>query len=213
MELYQAIEQRRTIRKFQGAATEDQLKRILAAGTQAPSGMNKQNWEFVAVDDPAIMDKISQVKYVYNRGKAAGEEVPEEQEKGALKQRDSFNNASLIVVYCNRELADTVGPWCCIENMLLAAVAEGLGTRIARFGGDAIGQINNLLHAPQQMELVAAISIGIPAEEPAPRKLRPEGSWLHRNRFSEIRPDSPALSGGFPLRRRKQGRRHCLDAC
>lgn len=185
MELYQAIEQRRTIRKFQGPATEDQLKRILAAGTRSPSGMNKQNWEFVAVDDPGIIDKISQVKYVYNRGKAAGEEVPEEQEKGALKQKDSFKNASLIVVYCNRELADTAGPWLCIENMLLAAVAEGLGARIARFGGDAIiGQINAILHAPQQMELVAAISIGVPAEEPAPRNLRPEGSWLHRNRFS-----------------------------
>ena len=48
----------------------------------------------------------------------------------------------------------------------------------------AVGQINAILHAPQQMELVAAISIGVPAEEPAPRKLRPEGSWLHRNRFS-----------------------------
>ncbi len=184
MELYQAIERRRTIRKFQGSATEDQLKRILAAGTQAPSGMNKQNWEFVIVDDSGIVDKISQVKYILNRGKAAGEKVSEEQEKGALKQKESFKNASLVVVYCNRELADVAGPWLCIENMLLAAVAEGLGARIARFGGDAVGQINAILHAPQQMELVAAISIGRPAEEPAPRKLRPEGSWLHRNRFA-----------------------------
>jgi len=30
---------------------------------------------------------------------------------------------------------------------------------------------------------VVAISIGVPDEEPAPRTLRPEGSWLHRNRF------------------------------
>lgn len=183
MELYQAIEQRRTIRKFQGSATKDQLNRIIAAGTQAPSGMNKQNWEFVAVDDQGIIDKISQVKYILIRGKAAGEEVPEEQEKAALKQRDSFKNASLVVVYCNHEFADNAGPWLCIENMGLAAVAEGLGSRIARFGGDAIGQINAILHAPQQMELVAAVSIGVPAEEPAPRKLRPVGSWLHRNRF------------------------------
>lgn len=184
MELYQTIEQRRTIRKFQGSATEDQLKRILAAGTRSPSGMNKQNWEFVVVDDPGIVDKISQIKYVHNRGKAAGEAVPEEQEKGALKQRDSFKNASLVVVYCNRELADSVGPWLCIENMSLAAVAEGLGSRIARFSGDSVGQIDAVLHAPKQMELVAAISIGVPAEEPAPRKLSPEGSWLHPNRFA-----------------------------
>jgi len=184
MELHQAIEKRRTIRTVQGPATEDQLKRILAAGTRAPSGMNKQNWEFVAVDDQQVIDKIGQIKYVLVRGKAAEEEVPEEQEKTALKQKESFRNASLIVVYCNRELADAAGAWCCIENMLLAAVAEGLGTRIARIGGEAIGQVNAILHAPLQMELVAAISIGVPAEEPAPRKLRPEGSWLHRNRFS-----------------------------
>jgi nitroreductase len=184
MELYQAIERRRTIRKFKGAATEEQLKRILAAGTQSPSTMNKQNWEFVVVDDPGIIEKISQIKYVFNRGKAAGEEVSEEQEKGALRQKESFKNATLIVVYCNRDLADTAGPWCCIENILLAAVAEGLGTRIARLAGDAMVQVNGLLHAPPPMELVVAISIGVPAEEPAPRKLRPEGSWLHRNRFS-----------------------------
>jgi len=184
MELYQGIEQRRTIRKFQGPATEAQLKRILAAGTQAPSGMNKQNWEFVVVDDPGIIEQIGQIKYVHNRGKAAGEAVPEEVEKVALKQRDSFKNASLVVVYCNRELADSAGPWLCIGNMGLAAVAEGLASRIARFSGDAVGQINAILHAPSQMELVAAFSVGLPAEEPAPRKLRPEGSWLHRNRFA-----------------------------
>jgi nitroreductase len=183
MELYQAIEKRRTIRKFKGAATEAQLKRILAAGTQAPSGMNKQNWEFVLVEDTGLIEAISQIKYVMNRGKAAGEEVPEAQEKGALKQKDSFKNATLVVVYCNKELADTAGPWCCIENICLAAVAEGLGSRIARLGGDAAAQVNKLLNAPPSMELVVAISIGVPDEVPAPRTLRPEGSWLHQNRF------------------------------
>jgi nitroreductase len=183
MELYQAIEKRRTIRKFKGAATEEQLKRILAAGTKAPSSMNKQNWEFVLVEDPGVIEQISQIKYVFNRGKAAGEEVPEAQEKGALRQKESFKNATLIAVYCNRELADTAGPWCCIENITLAAVAEGLGTRIARFAGDAMAQINKLLNTPPPMDLVVVISIGVPDEEPAPRTLRPEGSWLHRNRF------------------------------
>jgi nitroreductase len=183
MELYEAIEKRRTVRKFRGPATEDQLKRILAAGTLSPSGMNKQNWELVLVDDPAILEQVSQAKYVFARGKAAGEEVPEEQEKGALKQKESFQNASLVMVYCNRELADADGPWCFIENMCLAAVAEGLGTRIARIGGDMAGHVNSLLNAPPNLELMVAVSIGLPAEEPAPRKLRPEGSWLHRNRF------------------------------
>ena len=183
MEVYQAIEKRRTIRKFKGAATEAQLKRILAAGILAPSSMNKQNWEFVVVDDPALIEQISQIKYVLNRGKAAGEQVPEAQEKGALRQKESFKNATLVMIYCNRDLADYTGPWCCIENMLLAAVAEGLAARIARFNGDFAVQVNKLMNAPASMELMVAVSIGIPDEEPAPRTLRPEGSWLHRNKF------------------------------
>jgi len=183
MEVYQAIEKRRTIRKFKGAATKEQLNRILAAGTKAPSSMNKQNWEFVVVDDPGLIEQISQIKYVFNRGAAAGVQVPEDKEKGALRQKESFKNATLVVVYFNKELADVSGPWCCIENITLAAIAEGLATRIARFHGEYTEQVNKLLNAPPAMEMVVAVSIGIPDEEPAPRTLRPEGSWLHRNRF------------------------------
>jgi len=71
----------------------------------------------------------------------------------------------------------------CLENMSLAAVAEGLGTRIAMFGMGADRDINQILKVPAGYELAAVISIGVPAMEPAPRNLRPEGGWLHRNRF------------------------------
>ena len=67
--------------------------------------------------------------------------------------------------------------------MSLAAVAEGLGTWIAIFGAGADKDINRILKDPTGFDLAAVLSIGIPAMEPAPRKLRHEGSWLHRNRF------------------------------
>ena len=183
MDIYEAIEKRRTIRNFKGVATEEQLTNIIAAAIKAPSGSNKQNWEFIIVDDPELIEKVSQIKYILNRGKPQGEQVSEELEKAALKQKDSFASASLVLVFHDQTLADAAGVWCCIENMLLAAVAEGLGTRIARFRGDAVSDINKLMGAPEGMDLVAAISIGVPVEEPGPRKLRPGGSWLHRNRF------------------------------
>jgi nitroreductase len=183
MELYEAIEKRRTIRKFKGGATEEQLSKILTAAAKAPSGTNKQNWEFVLVEDPALMEKVAHLKYLNNRGKPLGEAVSDETEKAAKRQKDSFFNASLVMVYCNKTLADSAGPWCCIENMLLAAAAEGLATRIARFGPQAAKDVNALMKAPEGMELVAGISIGIPDEKPAPRSLRPDGSWLHKNSF------------------------------
>jgi len=183
MNIYEAIERRRTIRKFKRPATDEQLTKIINAATKSPSSSNRQNWEFVVVDDPDLIKKVAEIKYIMNRGKPAGEEASEEKEKGAQRQKDSFANAALVVVFHNKKLADSAGVWCCIENMLLAAVAEGLGSRIARLSGDAAKDTNLLLEAPEKMDVVAAISFGIPDQEPVPRKLRPEGSWLHRNSF------------------------------
>jgi len=144
MDIYEAIEARRTIRKFQGPATEQQLMRIIVAGTKAPSGGNKQAWEFIIVDDPAIVEKIADRKYILNRGnKPRRVKVDQATEERAKGQKESFANASLVVVY-NRKGAKA-DAWLCIENMVLAAVAEGLGTRIATFWGDAVKDIDNIL--------------------------------------------------------------------
>ena len=51
--LSQAIRERRATPSFDGAAIPDQdLKQILDAGLQAPSGYNMQPWRFVAVRTP-----------------------------------------------------------------------------------------------------------------------------------------------------------------
>ena len=183
MELYEAIEKRRTIRKFKAPATKEQIMRIIVAGTKAPSGANQQRWEFILVEDPASIGKISERKYVLNRGnKPRGEaaETPEK-EKGAQMQKESFANASHVAVYFKE--GGVGDAWMCLENMSLAAVAEGLGTRIAAFGMGADKDINQILKVPAGFELAAVLSIGVPAMEPAPRNLRPERSWLHRDRF------------------------------
>jgi len=65
----------------------------------------------------------------------------------------------------------------------LAATAEGLGSRIATFWGRAIKEIDDLLGVPEEFKMAAAISIGIPAEDPVRKNQRPAGSWLQRNRF------------------------------
>ena len=131
MEFHEVMAKRRTVRKFKGPATEAQLMRILVAGTKAPSGMNQQRWEFIMVDDPALIEQIAERKYVLNRGnKPRGEEAATpEIEKAAQAQKDSFANGSHVAVYYKEGGRDEA--WMCLENMSLAAVVEGLGTRIA----------------------------------------------------------------------------------
>lgn len=54
MELKQAIEQRRSVRKFTEEPVEKELLRsVLELSLQAPSWKNSQCWEFVAVEDTA----------------------------------------------------------------------------------------------------------------------------------------------------------------
>jgi nitroreductase len=186
MELYKAIHKRRTIRRFKAPATEEQLKRIIKMGTLAPSPRNTQTWEFIVLDDPEYIEEISEIKYVLSRdNKSRGEAVAPEIEESAQAQKDSFANASLVMVFHADEPVHGAGAWCCIQNMLLSAVAEGLGGKISYFRGDSVDQIKAILNVPEGMDLAAAVSIGIPDQEPAPRNLRREGEWLHRNRFRQ----------------------------
>jgi nitroreductase len=182
MDVYEAIEKRRTIRVYKEKATEDQLRKLILAGTKAPSAGNRQPWEFIIVDDQKIIDQLSEIKYQLNRQftPQAGETQKEVEER-ALFQKKSFENASIVAVCCGLEQA--ANGWLCIENISLAAVTDGLGTGIVSYWDEAKKQAEKLLGIPGDYELVCVLKIGIPGEEGTPRKRRPEFSWLHQNRF------------------------------
>jgi nitroreductase len=189
MELFEAIEKRRTIRIFKKSATEEQLRKIILAGTQAPSAVNRQPWEFVIVKDKAIVTDLAEIKYRQTKEnppqKAAGD--PAAVEQLAQSQKDSFQNASIVVVCHLLEWERSV--WMCIENMSLAAVAEGLGSGIVLYWGDGQKEAGKVLGLPGDYEITALLKIGVPGEAGYPRDKNPyyprrhEFSWLHYNRF------------------------------
>jgi len=182
MDVYEAIEKRRSIRVYKKKATEEQLRRLLVAGAKAPSAGNRQPWEFIVIDDQKIIDRLAEIKYQLNRTftPQAGE-TQKEVDQRALFQKKSFENASIVAVCCGRE--QSANGWLCIENVALAAVADGLGTGIVSYWDEGKKQAETVLGIPEDHELVCVLKIGVPGEEGTPRKRRPEGSWLHRNRF------------------------------
>ena len=189
MELYEAIEKRRTIRTYKKGASEEQIRKIILAGTKAPSAMNRQPWEFIVVDDGLVIERLAELKYLLNRKNAPREgQKTEDVENVALKQKESFKNASIVAVCNLREWERSV--WMCLENMSLAAVAEGLGSGIVLYWEEEKEEAEKLLGLPPDYELTAVLKIGVPAEEGFPREKnpffqrRPEFSWLHRNKFS-----------------------------
>ena len=177
MDLYEAIEKRRTIRAFKQGISEDLLRKIILAGTKALSGSNNQPWEFIIIDDPKIIDQIAEHKYQNNRKVDVGVDP------GALKQKNAYQNCSVVALCSKKIPAGAVGAWMCYENMALAATAEGLATVPSTLAGQHKEAVEKLLGIPEDYELITVMLCGVPAEEPGPKNMRPDFSWLHRNSF------------------------------
>lgn len=142
-----AIHRRRSIRTFTAEAVDrESLHEIIKAGIWAPSGLNNQPWRFVIVTDPALRSKLAQETHYSHIVVAA---------------------PALVVVYLDRdvmydEIKDHQAAGACIENMLLAAEALGLG---AVWLGQILKNRENvrlLLKLPEGLELMAVIAIGHP---------------------------------------------------
>jgi len=182
MEIHEVIAKRRTIRIFKKKASEEQLKKIILAGTQAPSAGNSQPWEFIIIDDQKTIDQIAERKYQLSLTMppppGGGQDKVQER---AVGQRKSFENASAVAI-CHQKGA-AASAWLCIENMSLAAAADGLGSGIVVFWGEQEKEVKKILGLPEDYELAAVLKIGEPGEKPSPPPKRPEFSWLHKNKF------------------------------
>ncbi|MEZ4550874.1 MAG: nitroreductase family protein [Desulfobacterales bacterium] len=188
MDLYEVIEKRRTIRIFKKGATEEQLRKVILTGTKAPSALNRQPWEFIIVEDRSIIDRLAAMKYELTmKTPVRNPEKLKKLEKAAAAQKDSFKNASIVAV-CNKVEWER-SLWLCIENISLAAVAEGLGTGIVLYWDEEKHMAGALLGLPEDFELTAVLKIGVPGEEGYSRDQnpfgprRPDFSWLHKDRY------------------------------
>ncbi len=157
MSIIDTIYARRSIRNYQEKPVEkEKLETLLKAAMAAPSAMNIKPWEFVVVTDPKTIDSIrSSLMF----GK---------------------HNAPAAIVVCGNtsffehpKAADFWVQDCsaATENILLAAVALGLGT--VWLGVHPIHnfkkRISKILDLPKNVEPLNVIYVGYPAEEKKPR--------------------------------------------
>ncbi len=156
------IKSRRSIRKFRKQPVEDTvIREIIEAGIWVPSGLNNQPWKFIIVCSQEMRETLaSQTRY----GKII---------------RDA---PVCIAVFLDTDASydrtkDVQAIGACIQNMLIAIHALGLG-------GVWLGEIlknadtvRKILVVPQHMELMAVIALGYPAETEV---------TSHRRGFNEV---------------------------
>lgn len=150
MDMLDGIYTRRSVRHYTSQPVERELLlEVVKAGMWAPSGLNNQPWRFVIVTSGELRAKLAQqTKYDFIIEKAPAS-IAVFLDKSAMYH----------------EVKDHLAIGACIENMLLAAHALGLGAvwlgEILR-NADAV---RRLLGISETMELMAVVALGHPAEQ------------------------------------------------
>lgn len=165
MELYGLMGKRRSVRKYsKDPVPRETLQKLIDAGIKAPTGCNHQGWVFVAVDDAAVKAKVAKL---------------------ARYGRFIADAGACIAIFCDRE-APCVVEDCsaATENIMLAAVNEGLGTCwIHSHGQSHAAAVEKLLGCPATHELVVLMAVGVPEEVPASPEKKSLTEVLRWNRF------------------------------
>jgi nitroreductase len=147
MELLEGLYSRRSVRRYTDQEpTAEQVREIVKAGAWAPSGLNNQPWRFVIVRDPEVRCKLAEL----------------------TRYRHVIRGAPVAVaVFCDRkamynDVKDHQAIGACLQNMLLAAHALGLG---AVWLGEILKsaeEVRRLLEVSDDMDLMAVVTVGYP---------------------------------------------------
>ncbi|MBW1767592.1 MAG: nitroreductase family protein [Deltaproteobacteria bacterium] len=196
-QVFEVIKNRKSIRKYKpDPIPRDTLERLIEAARWAPSGENAQPWRFVIVEDRERIKAIGKVAGMADRRQFSAEFAAGETEERLKKIKDpkkrqkiigkltgghvsSFlENAPLVIIVCGRKDVWDL-PYDCsaaIENILIMAVASGLGTCWVESPVMDVRdeeKIKAMLEIPKGFKVLTAISAGYPDEAPKPRPRLP----------------------------------------
>lgn len=159
----EAIYRRRSIREYtREDVAPEALQEIVQAGIWAPSGLNNQPWRFALIRDEQIRDKLAQLTKYKKIVQAA---------------------PALIAVFVDRdamydEVKDHQAAGACIQNMLLAAEALGLG---AVWLGQILQnkeEVRRILDLDERLDLMAVIAVGHPTPGERRSQRKPLDSFI-----------------------------------
>ena len=172
MNVFKAIIERRSIRKFEKKEVDNKLIGVmLYMATLAPSAGNTQEWSFIVVKEEEIKEKLS---------------------RAALDQK-FIAEAPVVIVVCadlakislrygkRGELLYAIQDTAlAIQNILLSAHALGLGACFV--GAFDEERVKSILEIPDNVRPLALIPVGYPAEQPKmpPRIPFENLTWLNK---------------------------------
>lgn len=179
MEFYEVVNARRSIRQFEDKEIpREVLERILDAGLKAPSSNHQRRWELVTLTDKTIIHDLAQIVRPYPCRVTEPKTPQQEMFRIAYpRQRSMIEESACVILPLFKQkypmsedkngygLMDYGATWALIENMLLAATAEGLGSVVHIPVKKEPGQIHDFMKIPSSHYLPALVILGYPARD------------------------------------------------
>lgn len=194
-DFYELIKSRRSIRKYKpDPIPRPIIERILGAGMNAPSGKNRQNWRFIVVQGKKRDEYLTYSQKSWTNIK----DILKQRLKPSLYEFTERFFYTLgeapVLIFCysintpdEKYLTSIGSVYMAVQNINLAALAEGLGTctmgaplEIKNDVDDFLGVKNWPEYKIGQMELLCGLTLGYPDHTPpsAPRQIDGRITWL-----------------------------------
>lgn len=185
-----SIEERRSIRKYTNQPVEKAvIEEVIRAAALAPSAKNRQPWKYLVYAGAEKEKLVDQMEIGLYREREVSPILPE----SAFGLPDAYNTlrimreAPVILAVLNTngrnpyeeidtdhrisEICDSLSIGASIENLILKATELGLGTLWIANTFFAYPELVEYIGTEYQ--LVSAIALGYPAEEPNARPRKP----------------------------------------
>ncbi|MBR6336896.1 MAG: nitroreductase family protein [Ruminococcus sp.] len=185
MDLYEAINSRRTVRDFEAKPISTEiLERIIEAAFKAPTNDHMRDWHYIIVRDKNVTAKLLDIipKGITHEDMDAlikdwnlSDSIQQECYRNAVpKQYRMLFDASAVIIPLLKQKTDILHPdnvshlngfasiWCSIENIFLAATAEGYGCNLRIPLGNEAEYARSILDFPNDYFMPCFIGIGVP---------------------------------------------------
>ena len=171
--LLNLIKSRRSIRHYRPDPVPDvMIEQLLEAGRWAPSANNQQPWAFVVLQDDEIRRQVAQHTTYF------------------LSRQARVEKAPLLIVLCGqvksqiyrRYLRGDVG----MAGMQIMLQASALGLGTCWIDGLDRAAIAGILQVSDDMEIIAVLTVGFPAEEPRPTPRKPLFEIAHYDIYDSV---------------------------
>lgn len=193
MEFYEVINKRKTVREFENETVPpDVIEKIISAAFKAPTNDHMRDWQYIIVADKGVKERLLSAipKGISDEDMDRlikdwnlSDSLQRECYRSAVpKQYRMLWEASAVIIPLLKQKTDILAPenvshlngfasiWCSIENIFLAATAEGYGCNLRVPLGNESEHVREVLGFLSDYFFPCFIGIGKPKEDIPPVK-------------------------------------------